>query len=272
MKVFFAIAALAATSLPASADEDWKLIWSDEFDAPNDSAPNPTNWVYDLGGNGWGNNELQTYTDRRANSRIENGMLIIEALKEKFTGKDGKERDYTSARLKTLGKQSWTYGRIEARMKLPQGQGIWPAFWMMGDDVNKVGWPRCGEIDIMEHIGKEPAKVFGTIHGPGYSGAKGIGGNFTFPDARKLADDFHTFAIEWQTNKIDWLIDGHRYFTITPEKLPAGQKWVFDKPHFILLNLAIGGNWPGMPDATTALPQKLIVDYVRVFASQARDR
>jgi beta-glucanase (GH16 family) len=260
-----ALAIFAAACGPVFGAEQWKLVWADEFDQPNGSAPNPTNWVYDLGGDGWGNNELQSYTDRRVNSRIENGQLIIEALGEKFTGKDRKPRDYTSARLKTLGKQSWAYGRIEARMKLPRGQGMWPAFWMMGADIHKLGWPTAGEIDIMENIGKEPGIVHGTIHGPGYSGSGGIGGSYTLPDGEAIADDFHVFAIEWHTNKITWFLDDHAYFTVTPEKLPAGKKWVYDHPHFILLNLAVGGHWPGNPNSTTQFPQRLAVDYVRVY-------
>jgi beta-glucanase (GH16 family) len=262
--IFFVL--LVVSALEVFAADQLKLVWSEEFDQPDGSAPNATNWVYDLGGNGWGNNELQTYTDRRENSRIESGMLVIEAKQEKFAGKDGKEREFTSARLKTLGKQSWTYGRIEARMKLPKGQGIWPAFWMMGDDVRKAGWPRCGEIDIMEHIGKEPRQVHGTVHGPGYSGAGGIGKGYTLPDRKPVADDFHTFAIDWEKDKITWLVDGNAYFTLRADQLPAGKKWVFDHPHFILMNLAVGGNWPGKPDATTAFPQRLVVDYVRAYA------
>jgi beta-glucanase (GH16 family) len=252
-------------SFSAAAADGWRLVWADEFDQPNGSAPSPTNWVFDVGGDGWGNNELEAYTDRRANSRIENGHLVIEALQEKFTGKDGKERNYTSARLKTLGKKSWTYGRIEARMKLPRGQGVWPAFWMMGDDIRTKGWPTAGEIDIMENIGKEPSLIHGTVHGPGYSGPGGIGGPYTLPNGKVFADDFHVFAIEWETNKITWLVDDHAFFSVTPEKLPAGKKWVYDHPHFILLNLAIGGHWPGIPNATTKFPQQLLVDYVRAY-------
>jgi beta-glucanase (GH16 family) len=262
-RLFVLMFALAFPS--AFAGEGWRLVWSDEFDQPNGSAPNPTNWVYDLGGNGWGNAELEGYTDRRENSRIENGNLVIEAREEKFTGKDGKPRNYTSARLKTLGKQSWAYGRIEARMKLPRGQGVWPAFWMMGDDIRKAGWPSAGEIDIMENIGKEPATVHGTIHGPGYSGPGGIGAPYKIPNAKPLADDFHIFAIEWETNRITWFLDDHAYFSVTPEKLPPGKKWVYDHPHFILLNLAIGGHWPGNPDSSTKFPQQLLIDYVRVY-------
>jgi beta-glucanase (GH16 family) len=245
--------------------EQWKLVWSDEFSGPNGSAPNPTIWVYDLGGNGWGNNELEAYTDRRANSRIEDGHLVIEARKEDFTGSDHRARNYTSARIKTLGKKSWTYGRIEARMKLPRGNGMWPAFWMMGDDVDKAGWPNCGEIDIMENVGKEPQTVQGTIHGPGYSGAGGIGKPFSLPDGKVFADEYHVYGIEWQTNQITWFVDGHEYFTVTPKQLPSGKKWVYDHPHFILLNLAVGGHWPGKPDETTRFPQSLLVDYVRVY-------
>jgi beta-glucanase (GH16 family) len=265
-----AIGVFAVACASVFGAEEWKLVWADEFDQPNGSAPDGTNWVYDLGGDGWGNNELESYTDRRENSRIEDGLLIIEARREGFKGKDGKARDYTSARLKTLGKQSWKYGRIEARMKLPRGQGIWPAFWMMGDDVEKAGWPDCGEIDIMEHIGKEPAKVHGTIHGPGYSGAGGIGGSYTLPNGKLIADDFHVFAIEWQTNKITWFIDDHAYFSVRPERLPAGKKWAYDHPHFILLNLAVGGNWPGNPNASTEFPQRLVVEYVRVYERSKR--
>src|SRR5437868_1881458 len=188
MKSLLVAFAILAGCFVSHGGVKWKLVWADEFSGPDGSAPSATNWVYDLGGDGWGNNELEAYTDRRANSRIQNGNLVIEAREEKFTGKDGKERNYTSARLKTLGKQSWTYGRIEARMKLPRGQGIWPAFWMMGDDVKKAGWPNCGEIDIMENIGKEPAIVHGTVHGPGYSGAGRIGGAYTLPAGTHLAD------------------------------------------------------------------------------------
>ncbi len=250
----------------AAETHSWKLVWSDEFDLPNGSAPSTANWVFDLGGNGWGNNELQTYTDRRDNSRIENGMLVIEARKESLQGKDGKQRDYTSARLKTQGKHSWTYGRIEARMKLPQGQGIWPAFWTLGNDISTVGWPKCGEIDIMENIGREPGIVHATVHGPGYSGGKGIGGPVSLPGNTKFAEDFHVYSIDWQPQAIRWFLDGQLYFTLTPASLPPGTTWVFDRPHYLLLNLAVGGNWPGTPNESTVFPQKLLVDYVRVYA------
>lgn len=254
-----------AGAAPLLAAENRRLVWADEFDQLDGSAPNAANWVFDLGGKGWGNNELQTYTDRRENSRIENGALVIEARKETFTGVDKIKRSYTSARLKTLGKNAWRYGRIEARMKLPKGQGIWPAFWMMGSDVNEAGWPDCGEIDVMENVGKEPKVVHGTVHGPGYSGAGGIGHGYT--NSVALADEFHVYGVEWEPSRIRWTFDEKVYFAITPDDLPAGKKWVYDKPHFILLNLAVGGHWPGKPDSSSIFPQRLEVDYVRVYGA-----
>jgi beta-glucanase (GH16 family) len=238
----------------------WQLSWSDEFDG--DGPPDPGKWVHDLGGNGWGNNELQTYTDRAENAVRRGGMLVITARQETFRGSDGTERPYTSARLKTLGTFSQAYGKFEARMKIPRGQGIWPAFWMLGDQITTAGWPACGEIDIMENIGKEPNTVHGTIHGPGYSGGQAIGAAFGGP---VFADAFHVFTIEWEPNVLRWYVDGTLYQTRTPSDLPAGAQWVFDWPHFLLLNVAVGGNWPGNPDATTTFPQELAVDWVRVY-------
>jgi beta-glucanase (GH16 family) len=251
------------SALPASARDKrggWKLAWSDEFDQPNNSAPDPAKWEYALGGGGWGNQELETYTDRRENSRIVDGKLVITARKESFTGKDGIPREYTSARLLTRGKFAQQYGRFEARIKIPFGQGIWPAFWMLGDSGE---WPDRGEIDIMENIGKEPKIVHGTIHGPGYSGDKGIGAPFTRKG--RFADKFHVFAVEWEPNEIRFYVDKHLYNTITPAKLPSGTKWVYDTAFFILLNVAVGGGWPGYPDQTSTFPQTMQVDYVRVY-------
>ena len=239
----------------------WNLVWSDEFSQADGSAPDASKWGYDTGGGGWGNNELQYYTSRTNNARIEGGQLVIEARQESYGG-----RNYTSARLLTKGKKSWTYGRIEARLKIPRGQGIWPAFWMLGANIDSLGWPACGEIDVMENIGREPGIIHGTVHGPGYSGGNSIGGSFTFAAGTAVADDFHVFAVEWETNRIRWFVDGTNYFNVTPGSLPAGASWVFNAPEFILLNLAVGGNWPGNPDATTVFPQRLLVDYVRVYA------
>jgi beta-glucanase (GH16 family) len=214
--------------------------------------------------NGWGNNELEYYTNRTQNAHLQGGNLVITALAENFTGSDGVTRDYTSARLKTQGKFSQTYGRFEARIKIPYGQGLWPAFWMLGSNIDQIGWPNCGEIDIMENIGKEPAVVHGTIHGPGYSGAQGIGSPYSLPSGR-FADDFHVYAVEWETNAIRFYVDGNLYATRTPAELPAKAQWVYNTPFFLLLNVAVGGGWPGNPDGTTVFPQTMTVDYVRVY-------
>ncbi len=259
-----ASAAAQSSALPAAAPV-WKLVWSDEFNAPNGSPVDSSKWVSETGGGGWGNDELEYYTTRLDNASQRDGNLVIKVLQEKYTGADGVTRDYTSARLKTLGKFSQTYGRFEARIKIPRGQGIWPAFWMLGDDIDKPGWPACGEIDIMENIGKEPALVHGTIHGPGYSGEHGIGAPYALPGEQRFGDDFHVFAVEWETNAIRFYVDDHQYATRAPADLPQGAKWVYDHPFFLLLNVAVGGGWPGNPDASTVLPQIMLVDYVRVY-------
>jgi len=243
----------------------WKLVWSDEFTGTNGSAVDGSKWVSEAGGGGWGNNELESYTGRLENAFQQDGNLVIKLVHEKYTGADGIARDYTSARLKTQGKFSQAYGRFEARIKIPRGQGIWPAFWMLGDDIDKPGWPDCGEIDIMENIGKEPALVHGTIHGPGYSGANGIGSAYALPGGERFADDFHIFAVEWEPGAIRFYVDDHLYATRTPDDLPKETKWVYDHPFFLLLNLAVGGGWPGSPDETTVFPQRMLVDYVRVY-------
>ena len=258
-------ACVAAQSAVPSAGSKRTLVWSDEFNAPNDSPVDSSKWVLESGGDGWGNQELEYYTARPENAFQRDGNLVIRVLEEKYTGSDGVTRNYTSARLKTKGKFSQRYGRFEARIKIPYGQGIWPAFWMLGDDIEKKGWPDCGEIDIMENIGKEPAMVHGTIHGPGYSGGKGIGAPFELPAGQRFGDDFHVFAVEWEPKAIRFYVDDHLYTTRTPAELPKGTKWVFKHPFFILLNVAVGGGWPGNPDASTVFPQTMLVDYVRVY-------
>jgi beta-glucanase (GH16 family) len=265
-----ALASLALGCLLLSADAvaqaraGWTLVWADEFTQADGSSPDPAKWVFDTGATGWGNRELQYYTSRLDNVRVEKGLLVLEAKRESYQGSE-----YTSGRLKTLGKASWTYGRVEARIKIPRTQGIWPAFWMLGANIDSARWPTCGEIDIMENIGREPGVVHGTLHGPGYSGGAGIGGPFSLPGGGAFADDFHVYAVEWTPDRIAWFVDDRQYFTVTPPTLPAGAKWVFDRPQFILLNVAVGGNWPGYPDATTVLPQRMLVDYVRVYAPAA---
>ena len=233
------------------------LLAADEFDGPAGSAPNPDVWRYELGGGGWGNGELEVYTDSRRNSALDgDGNLVITARREA----DG---SYTSARLTSQGTYSAQYGRIEARIRIPRGQGIWPAFWMLGADLPQVGWPTCGEIDVMENIGREPAAVHGTVHGPGYSGAEGISGTATLPSGA-FADDFHVYGVDWRPGSISWTVDGATYRTVTPADL-SGDRWVFDKPFFVVLNVAVGGGWPGSPDSSTQFPQQMTVDWLRVW-------
>jgi beta-glucanase (GH16 family) len=259
----------ATGARPAANHRKWQLVWRDEFNGPNGSLPDPARWTYDLGGGGWGNQELESYTDRPVNVNVEDGHLVIVARAEKYTGRDGITRPYTSARIKTRGLFSQAYGRFEARIKIPRGQGLWPAFWMLGSNFGRTPWPDAGEMDIMENIGKEPGTIHGTVHGPGYSGDRGLTGSFTLPDGARFADAFHVFALEWEPARIRFYADGTLYKTVSPADLPAGARWVFDHPFFIILNVAVGGHWPGSPDATTVFPEKMLVDYVRVYKNAA---
>jgi beta-glucanase (GH16 family) len=258
VRCFLALLICAANGLAQAPD--WKLVWHDEFDGDK---LDPAKWVYVVGGNGFGNSELEYYTKRPQNLYVENGMLAIQAVKEDYSGADGRQRGFTSARIHTKGKFAQTYGRFEARIKVPFGQGIWPAFWMMGDVARR--WPANGEIDIMENIGREPSTVHGTVHGPGYSGGHGIGAPYSLRDGQRFREDFHVYAVEWEPNAIRWYVDGEQYFSVTPASLPAGAKWVYDHPFYLLLNLAVGGTWPGNPDDTSTFPQTMLVDYVRVY-------
>jgi len=262
----------AQANAVAPASSPWVLTWSDEFNGPDGSSVDPAKWVIETGGTGWGNQELESYTARPRNVHVEGGNLVITALPEKYAGSDGVLRDFTSARLKTEGKFSQAYGRFEARIKIPRGQGMWPAFWMLGDNISKDGWPACGEIDIMENIGKEPSIAHGSIHGPGYTGAEGLEAPYTLFSGQALADDFHLYAVEWEPDAIRLYVDDHLYVTRTPKDLHPGWRWVFDHPFFLVLNLAVGGDWPGSPDATTVFPQNMLVDYVRVYRRGGRDR
>ena len=253
--LLWAVLVVSVSAAPAS----WTLVWSDEFNGPAGTAPDRNKWTYDLGADGWGNQELETYTSSRENSYLDGaGNLVIEA-RQAAPGR------YTSARLKTQAKFTMEYGRVEARIKLPAGQGIWPAFWMLGADVPEAGWPKCGEIDIMENIGREPSMVHGTVHGPGYSGGGGIGRSYSLAAGQRFADDYHVFAIEWSENAVRFFVDRNLYQTVTPKSLPHGAAWVFRHPFFLLLNVAVGGSWPGNPDTTTSFPQKMLIDYVRVY-------
>ena len=256
---------IGGTNPPAT---QWNIVWSDEF---NGTSINTNNWTYDLGGGGWGNNELETYTSSSQNSYVSNGLLHIVVL----TNASG----YTSARMKTQGLQSWAYGLMEARIQIPRGQGIWPAFWMLGTNIVPVGWPTCGEIDIMENIGNtnDQGTDHGTIHGPmsngqDYNYGSGVGGTYTLPGGAVLANNFHIYGVEWTTNQITWFLDGNQFFTATPASLvglPSPGIWVFTNQQFFILNVAVGGNWPGNPDATTVFPQQMLVDYVRVYQQTA---
>jgi beta-glucanase (GH16 family) len=192
---------------------------------------------------------------------------VIEAIHENFTGPDGILHSYTSARLKTQGRFSQRYGRFEARIKVPSGQGVWSAFWLLGDDFSTAGWPACGEIDIMENVGKEPSTIRSNLHGPGYSGANPLTAAFTLPKGR-FNDRFYVFAAEWEHQVMRFFVDGDLYATKTQADVPAGKRWAFDHPFFVILNLAVGGNLPGSPDDSTIFPQRMLVDYVRVYSAK----
>lgn len=249
-------------------DGEWTLIWADEFDAEAGSSPNPDNWTCEIGGWGWGNQEHQFYTDRTENvAHNGEGQLVITAIQETLEDTDCwyGECQYTSARCISRGKVEFTYGKVEARMRLPYGQGIWPALWMLGADFDTVGWPDSGEIDIMENIGMEPTIVHGTIHGPGYSGSAGIGRGYDL--GVPVADDYHVYGIEWEPNVIRWYVDGEQHLEITPDLL-NGREWVYNHDFFLIMNLAVGGEWPGYPDDTTVFPQTVEVDWLRVYQRQ----
>lgn len=244
------------------------LVWEDNFDV--DGAPDASKWTFEIGDGtaqgipGWGNNELQYYTDRPENVSVENGVLKITARQESFEGSG-----YTSARLITKGLFQQKYGRFEARVKLPTGQGLWPAFWLLGDDSNGDIWPQIGEIDVMEYLGDEPTQIFGTIHGPQYSGGESISKEYVL-EGDRFDTGFHIFGIEWTPNFINFYVDDKLYQTLTPadvdEETNGEGEWVFnDREFYMILNMAVGGNLPGPPNADTMFPQTMYVDYVRVY-------
>ena len=245
----------------------WKLTWSDEFDGANGSAIDSTKWGYDTGGSGWGNQELEYYTPGTQNAMVENGSLVITATRDGASNYQcwNGTCQYTSARINTAGKFSQQYGRFESRIKIPEGQGVWPAFWMLGQNIGSAGWPSCGEIDIMENIGKTPDNTYGTTHGPGPGNYPGVGLAGAFNGGTVMGNDFHIYATEWTATSVQFFVDGTLYWTVTPASLPAGATWVWNQPFFVILNFAVGGGWPGSPDATTSFPQQMLVDYVRVY-------
>lgn len=235
----------------------WQLVWSDEFEGPEGQLPSAANWKFDVGTD-WGNAQLEYDTDRPENVSLDgNGNLAITAIKESFAGSA-----FTSGRITTQGAFEQAYGRFEARIMLPWGPGIWPAFWLLGSNITSVGWPQCGEIDIMEYRGQQPNIIHGSVHGPGYSGGQAVTKSFGFIDKR-FDTGFHVFAVEWTPENIDFYVDENLYQRISPEDLTG--EWVFDRPFFIILNLAVGGNYVGFPTEQTTFPQKMIVDWVRVY-------
>lgn len=265
------VSAAIPHTLSSSTSSNSRCVWCDEFEGPAGAPPDPSKWGQEVGGEGWGNREFQYYTDQTENAALDGRSCLVLSAR-KVTDADPADRicwygpcRFTSARLLTLERFSLTYGLVEARIKLPFGPGIWPAFWMLGENFAEVGWPACGEIDIMENIGREPGIVHGTVHGPGYCGGNGIGGRLVLPDGRMLKDDFHIFAIDWQPESIRWYMDNHLYFELQRNQIPTGTSWPFDHPFFLLLNVAVGGDWPGAPDDTTIFPQAMLIDYVRVF-------
>jgi beta-glucanase (GH16 family) len=238
------------------------LVWQDEFDGPAGQLPDSTRWRFDVGTN-WGNNQLEYDTNRSENVATDGaGHLAIVARREDYQG-----CAYTSGRINTNGLFSRTRGRFEASIRLPRGQGLWPAFWLLGADIATNPWPACGEIDIMENRGQETRVVHGSLHGPGYSGGSALTSAFMLPSGAPSFDQaFHTFAVDWDESHIAWSVDGTVYETVKPSDLPSGTSWVFEHPFFVVLDLAVGGNYVGGPSTDTVFPQSLLVDYVRVYA------
>jgi uncharacterized protein (TIGR03437 family) len=269
--VFWLIA--GCTLLSAQTNSGWHLVWSDEFNGAANTPPDPTKWNFDLGGGGWGNGEQEVYTNSVNNAFQDGkGNLVIRAIKDAGG-------NFTSARLLTgidnasdAVNLNWQYGKIEARIKLPFGPGVWPAFWMLGSNYSTVSWPDCGEIDILENFGPgggdDASTVHGTIHGPNFADA-GVGAPYHLPNQEKFTDDYHLFSIEWSANSVHFFVDGTDYEPLTPASLPTGGQWVFNQPFFLILNLAIGGptTFLGTPQPDTPFPQDVLIDYVRVYAA-----
>lgn len=256
----------AQKSEAQSSNDDYELIWSDEFEY--DGLPDSSKWSYDVGDGcpdlcGWGNNELQYYTeDRLKNARVENGNLIIEAHKEDF-----KSRNYTSARLLTRDRDAWKYGRFEIKAKLPSGNGTWPAIWMLPENWEYGGWPESGEIDIMEHVGHEPERIYATVHTEAYNHVQGTQDTDTLkvPDAEQ---NFHVYTLEWTPQSISWYVDGEQYSHFENENATY-KEWPFDRPFHLILNIAVGGNWGGSQGVDDSIwPQQMVIDYVRVYQNK----
>ena len=262
------VTGLSGVGRCGGSEDRWTLTWSDEFDGPAGQSPDASKWSFDVGtgSNGWGNQQWEYDTARPENASLDGeGNLVITARKEAFGGKQ-----YTSARMLTKGKFAQAYGRFEVRMKLPAGQGLWPAFWMLGEDVDTKGWPAAGEIDVMEYRGQERSRIAGSLHGPGYSGGSAITGTYELPAGTSFDEDFHVFAVEWTPEWMAWEVDGKVWQTVLPQSAPKDGTWVFDHPFFLLLNVAVGGLYVGDPDPAAFPPGgvKTYVDYVRVYAAE----
>ena len=241
----------------------YSLAWAEEFDGPVGDPPSPRTWQPETGGHGWGNSELQYYTGETANAALDGAGQLAITVRRADPGSGGYDGcRYTSARLISKDLKSLRYGLIQARIKLPGGRGIWPAFWLLGADIDRVGWPRCGEIDVMENFGTDPARVHGTVHLPGYSGGSGITG--ALEAGAPLAGAFHVYAIDWEPDRIRWYLDETCYHTVTPADL-HGKPWIFDHEFYLLLNVAVGGTASVPPDDSMSFPQTMLVDYIRVY-------
>lgn len=265
-----------ATNTNASAA--WTLAWSDEFDGSSGSPVDGSNWSYDLGDGcpsicGWGNQEKEYYTSAPENIAL-NGLgqlaIVARAAPAGLTCFYGPCR-YTSAKIKTQGKVLAQPGRVETRIKLPLGQGLWPAFWLLGSNFPATPWPLCGELDVMEHRGSRPGETSSAIHGPNYFGATPFAHAYTLQTGR-FADDFHVFAVEWDATRVRFLVDSTLHYGITREAVERAGAWVFDQPFFVILNLAVGGNFDGDPQSDAILPATMLVDYVRVYVRSAAAR
>ncbi len=245
----------------ALPNRNFEIAWQDEFDGPVGASPDPSKWNFEIGTgeNGWGNQELQYYTDRPENASMDgSGNLVITARAEAFNG-----QPFTSARITTKGLFEQAYGRFEVRAKTPFGPGMWPAIWMLGNDIDEVDWPQCGEIDIMELRGQEPSIIHGSVHGPGYSAGDAVTKTFSLEKAR-FDTQFHVFAIEWGEDFIEYYVDDRLYQRITPDIVPG--EWVFDHPFYMILNIAVGGTFVGFPSPEgTRFPQTMVIDYVRIY-------
>jgi beta-glucanase (GH16 family) len=243
-----------------------RLIWDDEFNGTAGARPDAGKWQVIRGGGGFGNRELQYYTGRSTNIALDGaGHLVVTALRERYAGRDGVTRNYTSAAIQTKGRFRVMYGRLEARIEIPEGRGLWPAFWAVGNDVDSVGWPRSGEIDMMENLGNDPFTIYGSIHGPQPGLTNGYAIVTSKHSSRSLAGRFHVYGVAWSPDKLVFTLDGVPYATDTAATLSHGQQWEFNKPFFLIVNLAVGGSWPGAPDASTPFPSKMLVDCVRVY-------